>query len=95
MTIAAHCGEICTTERKGGRERTLDKLLDALAVLGRLALPDQIHLVLQNDNVVLVDANNFQRGQVLAGLRLRAGLVTGNQQERAVHWTSASSFYVR
>jgi hypothetical protein len=74
------------------RGRTLDEFLDALAVLDRLALSHQIHLVLQDDNVLWVDADDLERGQVFSCLRLGARLVTGNQQQRSVHWkVSAAS----
>ena len=50
-----------------------------------LALSDQIHLVLEDDNVVRIDANNLQCRKMLAGLWLGAGLVAGDEEESAVH----------
>ena len=75
-----------------GRESgsgSLDKLLDALAVLHGLALPDQIHLVLEDDNVLRVDTNDFERGKMFSGLRLGTGFVTGDQEQGSVHCGSA------
>lgn len=64
---------------------SLDKLFDALAVFHRFALPDQIHLVLQNDNVFGVDTDDFERGKMFSGLGLGARFITGNQEKSTVH----------
>jgi hypothetical protein len=64
---------------------TLDKLLDTLAMLHGLALSDQVHLVLQDDNVVRVDTDNLESSQVFSGLRLRAGLVSGDEKKGTIH----------
>ncbi len=45
--------------------------------------PDQVDLVLQDDDVLQL--HDLHGGQVLAGLRLRARLVGRDQQQRAVH----------
>ena len=68
---------------------TLDEFLDGLAVLDSLAFTDQIHLVLQNDNVLGVDSDDFQRGEMFTSLGLRTRLVSGNEQESTVHYLSA------
>jgi len=68
---------------------TLDEFLDGLAVLDSLAFTDQIHLVLQNDDVLGVDSDNFQCGEMFTGLGLRTRFVSGNEQESTVHYLSA------
>jgi hypothetical protein len=57
---------------KSGSVLTLDELLDALAVLHRLGLSDQIHLVLQDHNVLRVNTDDLQRGEMFSCLGLRA-----------------------
>ena len=68
---------------------TLDEFLDGLAVLDSLAFTDQIHLVLQNDNVLGVDSDDFQRGEMFTSLGLRTRLVSGNEEQSTVHYLSA------
>ena len=68
---------------------TLDEFLDGLAVLDSLAFTDQIHLVLQNDNVLGVDSDDFQRGEMFTSLGLRTRFVSSNEQESTVHYLSA------
>ena len=49
----------------------------------REASPDQVNLVLQDDDVL--QAHDLHCSQMLTGLRLRARLVCSNEQQRAVH----------
>lgn len=69
---------------------TLHKLPDRLAVLDGLGLSHQIHLVLQNDDVVGVDTDDLQCCQVFTGLGLGTRFVTGDEQESTVHYRSAA-----
>lgn len=62
---------------------TADKLEDGLVVLERVVLPHQIDLVLQNNNVV--ELHDLDSGQMLGGLGLGAGFVSGNQEQGSVH----------
>ena len=54
-------------------------------MLHRLPLSDQIHLVLQNDDIFRVDSDDLERGEMLAGLGLRTRFVASNKEEGAVH----------
>jgi hypothetical protein len=54
-----------------------------LALSCSLLTNNQINFVLHNDNVLKL--HDFDGGQVLAGLRLRARLVTGDQKQSRVH----------
>lgn len=67
------------------RKHTLDKLLDTLAVLHSFTFPDQIHFVLQNDNVFGVDTNDFEGSEMFTCLRLGTRFVTGDKEESTVH----------
>jgi hypothetical protein len=66
-------------------KRTLDEFLDRLAVLDGLGFTNQIHLVLQNDNVFGVDSDDLECGQMFTSLRLRTGFVSGNEKQSTVH----------
>lgn len=63
--------------------RTLDERGDALLVLKRLRLLDEIDLVLENDDVF--ELHDLDGGKMLRCLRLRARLVPCNQQKCGVH----------
>jgi hypothetical protein len=54
-----------------------DKLQYALVMLLGIVLLHQIDLVLENDNVV--ELHDFDSSEMLAGLRLWAGFVSGNE----------------
>lgn len=54
-------------------------LLDACV----LVLDDNVNLVLQDDD--LVEVHDLDGSEMLRRLRLRAGLVTSNEQQRRVH----------
>ena len=75
--------------RTDGDDRSLlchragDEVADALELDHRLLLLDQVDLVLQNDQVLQL--HDLHGSEVLARLRLRAGLVSGDQQESRVH----------
>ena len=60
-----------------------DELEDGLVVLRRALLAHQVHLVLQDDDVVQL--HDLDGRQVLRRLRLRARLVARDQQQRRVH----------
>ena len=55
----------------------------ALLMLKRLRFLDQIHLVLQNDDVLQL--HDFDGCQVLGSLRLWAGFVSGDEEKSGVH----------
>ena len=59
---------------------TLDEFLDGLAVLDSLAFTDQIHLVLQNDDVLGVDSDDLQCSEMFTSLGLRTRFVSSNEQ---------------
>ena len=60
---------------------TLHKLEDFLVLVLGLAVTDQVNLVLQDDDVL--QFHDLDGRQVLGGLRLRAGLVTGYRGNKA------------
>lgn len=68
---------------RGIRHSSLDEVFDLLMLLLRLRLLDQVDLVLQDEQVLQL--HDLHRGQVLGGLRLRARLVGGNEQQCCVH----------
>ena len=74
-----------TTEHRTLR-RTLDKRNDALVMLQRLLLLDQIDLVLEDDDVL--ELHDFNCSQMFARLWLRAGFVTSNEEKSCVHDSS-------
>ena len=74
-------------DRSGVRHGALDEVFDLLMLLLRLRLLDQIDLVLQDEQVLQL--HDLHRSQVLGGLRLRARLVRGNEQQRCVHDSGA------
>ncbi len=59
------------------------ELLYLTVVLQRLFLGDDVHFVLDDDD--LLDADDGERHEVLLGLRLGAFFVRGDQEQRAVH----------
>jgi hypothetical protein len=65
------------------RDRPFDECLDLVVVPDRLFLADHIDLVLDDHDPV--DADKFQRHQVLLGLRLGALLGSGDDEHRPVH----------
>ncbi|GIX66298.1 HVA22-like protein, putative [Babesia caballi] len=65
------------------RRRAGDEPLDLLLPLDGLGLLDEFHLVLQDDDVL--EPHDLDRRQVLRRLRLRARLVSCDQQHRRVH----------
>ncbi|KAI6772529.1 hypothetical protein HG530_003487 [Fusarium avenaceum] len=60
-----------------------DKLEDRLVVLLSSIFPHKIDLVLENND--LVELHDLDGSQMLRGLRLRAGFVTGDEEEGGVH----------
>ena len=60
-----------------------DKGQDLLVLRRGLLLLDQVDLVLQDDDVLQL--HDLHRGQVLRRLRLRAGFVPRDEQQRGVH----------
>ena len=48
-----------------------------------MGLPDEINLVLEDDDVL--QAHDLHGSQMLRGLRLRAGLIGSNQQKSSIH----------
>lgn len=64
-------------------KHTLHECQNALVVLESLLLLDEIHLVLEDDDVL--ELHDLDGGQVLRCLGLRAGFVTGNKQQCSVH----------
>src|SRR5690606_12210918 len=62
---------------------TTDELDDELVVLHVRSLLHQIHLFLQNDDVLQL--HDFNGGQMFGGLRLRARFVSGNEKQSCVH----------
>lgn len=52
-------------------------------LVDRHTLLDEIDLVLQDDDVL--QTHDLDGRQVLGGLRLRAALVAGYQQQRSIH----------
>ena len=63
--------------------RSLDELEDLLVVFVGLLFADQIDLVLEDEDVL--EFHNLDRGEVLGRLRLRAGFVRGDEEQRGVH----------
>mmetsp|Transcript_5189 Transcript_5189/g.32578 ORF Transcript_5189/g.32578 Transcript_5189/m.32578 type:complete len:420 (-) Transcript_5189:290-1549(-) len=61
----------------------LNKLLDGLLLVGSHAFLDEIHLVLQDDDVS--EPHDLHGGQVLGGLWLGAGFIGRNEQQRSIH----------
>lgn len=64
------------TGRRGAhliRDRARDEFPNLLVLLNGLVLLDEVHFVLENDDVP--EAHDLHRGQVLRRLRLRAGLI--------------------
>src|SRR3990170_4823808 len=77
---------VVRAERDDGgalRDRALDERLDLVVGLARLRVVHDVNLVLHDDD--LLDADDVERGQVLLRLRLGAGLVGGDDEERPVH----------
>lgn len=70
-------------DRSSLRNSTLHELDDLLVLLLRLPLLHQIDLILQYDDVLQL--HDLDCGQMFARLRLRTGLVAGDQEERRVH----------
>mmetsp|Transcript_22956 Transcript_22956/g.45883 ORF Transcript_22956/g.45883 Transcript_22956/m.45883 type:complete len:244 (+) Transcript_22956:1007-1738(+) len=74
------------TDRNDGRavrHRPHDELPDLFLLReGRVHL-DQVDLILQDDDVL--QAHDFDGGEVFGRLGLRAGFVAGNEEEGAVH----------
>jgi hypothetical protein len=62
---------------------TTDELQDRLVMLARGLLTHQIDLVLEDDDVVQL--HNLNGGQMLRGLGLRAGFVSGDEEKGGVH----------
>lgn len=74
------------TDRDDGAavgDGTADELQDGLVVLAGGLLAHQVDLVLENDDVVQL--HNLNGGQMFRGLGLRAGFVSGNEEEGGVH----------
>lgn len=66
---------------------TTNKLQDRLVVLASGLLAHEVDLVLENDDVVQL--HDLNGGQMLRGLGLRAGFVSGNKEEGGVHDSGA------
>jgi hypothetical protein len=62
---------------------TTNELQDRLVMLASSFLAHQIDLVLENDDVVQL--HNLNGGQMLRGLGLRAGFVSGDEEKGGVH----------
>lgn len=45
---------------------------------------------MKDNNVLLVDTDDFQSGEMFTGLRLRTRFVSGNEQEGTVHYWSVT-----
>ncbi len=65
------------------RGNTLDEGEDLLVLVKRGGLLDEIDLVLEDDDVL--ELHDLDGSQVLRGLRLRAGLIAGDEEESGVH----------
>lgn len=70
-------------DRRAIGDGTTDELQNRLVMLQGTILSHQVHLVLQNDNVA--ELHDFDGGQVLRSLRLRASFVSGNKEKGSVH----------
>jgi hypothetical protein len=68
------------TTRKEGREGWRTYLFVLHGSVGGL---DQIHLILQDDNIG--QPHDFHCSQMLRGLRLRTSFITSNEEEGGVH----------
>jgi hypothetical protein len=75
--------------RRDGNDRSavgygaLDELGDLLVVFVGLVLTNEVDFVLEDEDVL--ELHDLDRGQVLGGLGLRAGLVGGDEEEGGVH----------
>jgi hypothetical protein len=55
-------------------------------VLDSLTFTNQIHLVLQDNDIFGVDSDNFQSGEMFTSLGLRTGFISGDQQKSTIHY---------
>ena len=73
-------------KRRMNNEQTFHKSRYTLLMLKRLLFPDEVHLVLKNDDIF--QFHDFHSGKMFGGLRLGTRFVACYEKESGVHHSS-------